>query len=369
MSSNNRYSRQTQLPGFGSEAQDKLTKAKVLVVGAGGLGVPVLQYLAGMGIGTIGVIDGDTISLNNIHRQVLYSENEVGKLKVNVAIEKLNKLNSEVKIQAYPFHLSIENALSVIKQYDLVIDACDNFAARYLINDTCVILNKPFVYGAVQQYEGHVSIFNLNGGPTYRCLYPEMPSANEIPDCNTAGILGVVPGVIGCQQALQAVKVITNIGDTLSGYLQIFDFQRDEQLKIKLKLNPINKLIKKLQYSYEAAVCGITGSISVEELFKYYTEQKPFYLVDVREPKEYDEEHLKDAQLFPLSTLNDNIYKLPGSITLITICQIGGRSVKAAEMISKAIPNANVFNVAGGMETWFDELGDQLVEYPKAQKA
>ena len=276
MGKTNRYNRQTQLPGFGPEAQDKLSKAKVLVVGAGGLGVPALQYLVGMGVGTIGIIDGDKISLDNLHRQVLYSEAEVGKLKTEVAVAKLAKLNSEVSLQAYPFFLSVENALDIAKQYNLVIDASDNFATRYLVNDACVILKVPFIYGAVQQYEGHVSVFNHNGGPTYRCLYPTMPSANEIPDCNTAGILGVVPGIIGCQQALQAIKIITGDGETLSGYLQIFDFRRDEQLKIKLKADPKNLEITNLQSSYDAPQCGTTGSITVKELFDYYTSNKAF---------------------------------------------------------------------------------------------
>ncbi len=364
-----RYRRQTQLRDFGKEAQAKLGKAKVLMIGAGGLGVPALQYLAGMGVGAIGIIDGDTISLNNLHRQVLYNEHDVGKLKVDIAVEKLNKLNSQVKLQGYPFFLSTENALAIIKAYDLVIDASDNFATRYLINDACVILNKPFIYGAVQQYEGHVSVFNLKGGPTYRCLYPKMPLANEIPDCNTAGILGVVPGIIGCQQALQAIKIITGIGETLSGILQIFDFESDGQTKIKLKADPKNKQINRLQDSYEAPVCGNTESITVGELFKWHTARKPFYLVDVREPKEFDEEHLEGAKSYPLSKLSENMIRLPKNVILITICQIGGRSAKAAEMIRKAHSDATVFNVAGGMEQWFDEIGDHLINYPKAQKA
>ena len=364
-----RYSRQTQLPGFGQQAQDKLGNSKVLIVGAGGLGVPALQYLVGMGIGTIGIVDGDTISLNNLHRQVLYSESEVGRSKADTAVEKLGKLNAEVKLKSFPFFLTPQNALSIIKEYDLVIDASDNFATRYLVNDACVILNKPFIYGAVQQYEGHVSVFNFLDGPTYRCLYPDMPAANEIPDCNTAGILGVVPGIIGTHQALQAVKVITGVGKSLSGYLQVFDFQGDEQLKIKLKLNPKNKQLTELQKSYDKPACGFTKALEAEELFKLYAAQSPFYLIDVREPKEFNEERLKGAHPFPLSALNSDIKKLPEDITLITICQIGGRSAKAAEIISKARPNATVFNVAGGMEAWLDVLGDQLVEYPKAQKA
>jgi molybdopterin/thiamine biosynthesis adenylyltransferase/rhodanese-related sulfurtransferase len=365
MSTENRYSRQTQLANFGKEAQQKLQEAKVLVIGAGGLGVPVLQYLAGMGIGTIGVMDGDTISISNLHRQVLYTEQEIGKLKAEVAADRLQKLNSEVSFNRIPVFLNVENALAIIKIYDLVIDASDNFGTRYLVNDACVILKKPYIYGAVQQFEGHVSVFNYNGGPTYRCLYPTPPLASEIPDCNTAGVLGVTPGIVGCQQALQAVKVITGVGKTLSGYLQISDFERNDQYKIKLKANPAYQNLTQLQNGYDTPSAQAGGKLEIEELYQWYTDDKPFYMVDVRELKEFNEEHLASAHHFPLSTLADHLDALPQNIPLVTICQIGGRSAKAATIISGALPNSTVYNVVGGMETWFDEVGEQFVIYPK----
>lgn len=365
MNTANRYSRQTQLAGFGPEAQDKLKQAKVLVIGAGGLGVPVLQYLTGMGAGTIGVMDGDTISLSNLHRQVLYTEQETGRLKAEAAVQKLSKLNSEVQFQTYSHFLTAANALAIIKDYDLVIDASDNFGTRYLVNDACVILKKPYIYGAVQQSEGHVSVFNYQGGPTYRCLYPNPPSANEIPDCNTAGVLGVTPGIIGCQQALQAVKVLTGMGETLSGYLQIFDFDRNEQYKIKLKARPEYQNIIQLQKDYDVPSAPTGGKLEIEELYQWYTEDKAFYLVDVRELKEFNEEHLEGAHHFPLTALNEQLDQLPQNVPLVTICQIGGRSAKAAAIISDALPGSTVYNVVGGMETWFDEVGEQLVIYPK----
>lgn len=365
MSTENRYSRQTQLANFGKEAQDKLRQAKVLVIGAGGLGVPVLQYLTGMGIGTIGVMDGDTISLNNLHRQVLYTEQDIAQLKAEIASDKLQKLNSEVSFYRTPVFLTVENALAIINIYDLVIDASDNFGTRYLVNDACVILNKPFIYGAVQQFEGHVSVFNYQGGPTYRCLYPTPPSVNEIPDCNTAGVLGVTPGIIGCQQALQAVKVITGVGETLSGYLQIFDFERNDQYKIKLKAKPEYQNIKQLQKDYDTPSAPAGGKLEIEELYQWYTDDKPFYLVDVRELKEFNEEHLEGAHHYPLSTLAEHLTDLPQNIPLVAICQIGGRSAKAATIINDALPNSSVYNVVGGMETWFDEAGEQFVIYPK----
>jgi len=356
-----RYSRQTQLSNFGEGAQQKLCDAKVLVVGAGGLGVPVLQYLTGMGIGTLGVIDMDIISLTNLHRQVLYAESKVGQSKVITAVDKLQKLNKEVTFQVYNEAITPQNALAIIENYDVIVDATDNFSTRYLLNDACVILNKPLVYGAVQQYEGHVSVFNFNGGPTYRCLYPTPPAAGEIPDCNTAGVLGVVPGIVGCQQALQVVKVITGVGQTLSGYLQIFDFLQDDQYKVKLKPKPENKQITTLEQSYEAPVCNTVSLLSVEELYDWYQSGKVFTLIDVREPDEFEEEHLKDAVSIPLMQLKPNAVTIQPNIPIVTFCEKGARSNKAAQLLQKQYPSANIYSVLGGMNNWQDEFDDEYL--------
>jgi molybdopterin/thiamine biosynthesis adenylyltransferase/rhodanese-related sulfurtransferase len=360
-----RYTRQTQLANFGEAAQQKLREAKVLVVGAGGLGVPVLQYLTGMGIGTLGVIDMDTISLSNLHRQVLYAESEIGQSKVITAVSKLQALNQEVKFQAYNEAITPQNALTIIEGYDVVIDATDNFSTRYLLNDACVILDKSLIYGAVQQYEGHVSVFNYQGGPTYRCLYPTPPSAGEIPDCNTAGVLGVVPGIVGCQQALQAVKVITGVGQTLSGYLQIFDFLQDEQYKMKLKTNPQNKQINTLQATYEAPVCNTVLLLSVEELYDWYESGKAFQLIDVREPVEFEEEHLQGAISIPLLQLKPAELTVNIDSPIVMFCEKGARSNKAAQMLQKLHPSAQIYSVLGGMNYWQDEFDEEyLVNKP-----
>jgi molybdopterin/thiamine biosynthesis adenylyltransferase/rhodanese-related sulfurtransferase len=353
-----RYSRQTQLSNFGEAAQQKLRDAKVLVVGAGGLGVPVLQYLTGMGIGTLGVIDMDTISLTNLHRQVLYAENEVGQSKVITAVNNLRELNQEVMFHIYNEAITPQNALAIIQNYDVVVDATDNFSTRYLLNDACVILNKPLVYGAVQQYEGHLSVFNFNGGPTYRCLYPTPPAANEIPDCNTAGVLGVVPGIVGCQQALQVIKVITGVGQTLSGYLQIFDFLQDDQYKVKLKAKPENKQITTLQQSYEAPVCNTVSLLSVEELYDWYEASKVFNLIDVREKDEFEEEHLEGAVSLPLMQLKPDVVNIQLNIPVVTFCEKGARSNKAAQMLQKQYPSATIYSVLGGMDYWQDEFDE-----------
>jgi sulfur-carrier protein adenylyltransferase/sulfurtransferase len=356
-----RYTRQIQLSGFGAAAQQKLNDAKVLVIGAGGLGVPVLQYLTGMGIGTLGVMDADVVSVTNLHRQVLYTEAGVGQSKVQQATGSLKALNAEVKLLAYPEALTPLNALAIMKDYDVVVDATDNFSARYLINDACVILEKPLVYGAVQQYEGQVSVFNYQGGPTYRCLYPKQPAAGEIPDCNTAGVLGVVPGIVGCQQALQVVKVITGVGKTLSGYLQIFDFLQDEQYKIKLKTRPESRQITALQSDYETVACNTVALLSVEDLYDWYEQGKPFHLIDVREPDEFEKEHLEQAVSIPLLQLRPESLPIDTAKPLVFFCQKGARSNKAAQITQQQHPTAQVYSVLGGMEHWQDEFDEEYL--------
>ncbi|GAA4295526.1 HesA/MoeB/ThiF family protein [Nibribacter koreensis] len=356
-----RYSRQLQLKGFGPEAQQKLQQAKVLVVGAGGLGVPVLQYLTGMGVGTIGLMDDDTISLTNLHRQVLYYTPEVGEKKVTVAVRKLSLLNPEVRFQPYLHHLTPENALTIIQEYDLVIDATDNFEARYLINDACVLLGKPFVYGALHQFEGQVSVFNFEGGPTYRCLYPTPPSAQEIPDCNAAGVLGVVPGLLGMHQALEAVKVLTGIGTACAGSLLLFDFLHQTQHKIKLKANPQNQKIDSLQASYALATCTAVPEMSTHDLFDWIAQGQKFLLLDVREEPEYQHARLQKALLTPLGLLPQQVGQLPLHLPIVTVCQKGGRSVKAAQILLEHDANLKVYSLAGGMDQWQRDFSNTLV--------
>ena len=357
----NRYTRQINLQGFGAEAQQKLQNAKVLVVGAGGLGVPALQYLAGMGIGTIGIVDGDTISETNLNRQVLYYEAEVGMSKAAVASGKLIQQNSSIAVKTFEVFLTVENAIEIIREFDLVLDATDNFSARYLINDACVILSKPFIYGAIQEYEGHVSVFNLKDGPTYRCLYPDPPSAGEIPDCNTAGVLGVVPGIIGCYQALEAVKVITGVGKTASGFLRIFDLLHNDQYEVKLKAKPENKQIDSLQESYEDQSCAAVPLIKTNELYDWLVGHKQFLLVDVREQQEYEQGHLEHSLLRPLSSFNSQIESLQDHTTIVIYCQKGGRSLKAAKALSDFSNGVELYSLAGGMDEWLKEIGNKLI--------
>ncbi len=345
-----RYSRQLRLQGFGQEAQQKLAKARVLVVGAGGLGVPVLQYLAGMGIGHLGIVDDDVVNVSNLHRQVLYANEDVGQPKVLVAAAKLSKLNPYTTIRPFQRRLDKTWVLEVTRDYDVIVDATDNFSTRYLINDAGVILDKPFVYGAVQGYEGHVSVFNHENGPTYRCLYPSAPAASEIPDCNTAGVLGVVPGIVGTIQALQVVKLITGVVKSLAGYLQVFDFLNDEQYKVRLKTDPANKQITALRESYEVDVCHTSvRNIQPEVIRQWLKEGSSFSLIDVREQHEFEAGHIPGAQNIPLSSF-DGLSLLPAAQPLILYCQKGSRSAKALAMLPHN--SADIYELAGGFDNW-----------------
>ena len=361
MNTYTRYNRQIQLPGFGFEAQQKLQQSKVLVIGAGGLGVPVLQYLTGMGVGLIGIADGDVVNVTNLHRQVLYGDADVQQSKVNVAVSKLSAQNRQARFKPFFENVTRNNILPLAADYDIVVDATDNFSTRYLINDACVILNKPYVYGAIHQYEGQVSVFNYQDGPTYRCLYPVPPAAGEIPDCNTAGVLGVVPGIIGCQQALQVVKVLTGSGKNLSGWLQLFDFLADEQYKIKLKARPENKNITQLQDSYEAAICHTVNPIKPQELNRWYEADKPFYLMDVRESQEFNQVHLAQSHLHPLSDFNPAELNFTENVPVVTFCQKGGRSLQAARLLQEKYPDLTIYSLHGGLEQWFLEMGNQHI--------
>ncbi len=346
-----RYSRQTQLKEFGLEAQKKLSEAKVLVVGAGGLGVPALTYLNAMGVGTLGIIDNDVVNLSNLHRQVSYSESEIGQSKIDTLIEKLQAQNSNTELIPYHTFLTNENALEIISNYDIVLDASDNFATRYLVNDACVILNKPFVYGALHSFEGQVSVFNYQNGPTYRCIFPTMPNPSEIPNCNENGVLGVVPGIIGNLQALETVKVITGIGEVLSGKFLLFDGLHQNYQKINFKKVAGNDQITNLKDSYEFSCELEQKSVTTEELFELI-QSKNVQLLDVRTFEEFDHFHIDNSLHIPLSDLKGELEKVNFSEEVYVICQSGIRSQKAITLLSEKVPEATLINVIGGINKW-----------------
>ncbi|MDO6472266.1 HesA/MoeB/ThiF family protein [Maribacter sp. 1_MG-2023] len=344
----NRYQRQITLDGFGTEGQQKLSQAKVLVVGAGGLGVPVLTYLNAMGVGTLGIVDADVVSLSNLHRQVLFTEDMVGIPKVIAAKNQLAAQNSSTQIHTYQTFLSVANALDIIRNYDIVIDATDNFPARYLINDACVIANKPFVYGALHSFEGQVSVFNYKGGPTYRCLFPTMPAADAVPNCNENGVLGILPGIVGNLQALEAVKLLAEIGDVLSGVLLLFDTLTQRTQRMKFKLQPGNNEIKTLATSYEFGCELPLKSVEAEEFSTILVEQT-VELIDVRTVKEFQRQHLKEAKHIPLGELTDRVAEVDLETTVYVICQSGVRSKKAIVQLQELFPGKDFVNVTGGM--------------------
>ncbi len=346
----NRYIRQIQLREFGPEAQQKLQESSILVVGAGGLGIPVLTYLNAMGVGTIGLVEQDLIDETNLHRQVLYSETDIGQPKLRVAVNKLIEQNSNTEVIAHDTFLVKENALDIIKDYDLVVDASDNFATRYLVNDACVILNKPLVYGALYGFEGHVSVFNHHGGPTYRCLFPSMPAAGEIPDCNQQGVLGVLPGIIGNLQALEAVKVISGIGESLSGQLLIFNSLSSTYHKIAIPVVKKNLLLDKLEMKYEAHYCDPSYDISAYELHDLLEKQSSIQLIDVRTEEEFEGYHLPGSSNIPLSDLQDRIPEIDKNKPVYLLCQSGVRSLQALHLLLDNKFSNPIFHLKGGLD-------------------
>lgn len=343
-----RYIRHTSLSSFGDEGQSKLQHASVLIVGLGGLGVPVVQYLNAMGVGTLGLVEQDTIAIHNLQRQVLYTEFEVGQPKLEIALGKLQEQNSATDFKVFDSFLTRNNALEIIQEFDLVIDATDNFASRYLINDACVILNKPFVYGALHAFEGQVSVFNYKGGPTYRCLFPNQPSSEEIPNCDENGVLGILPGIVGSLQALEAVKVLTDIGEVLSGKLLLYDGLTQSSQKINFTTNLENKGITALKESYKVSTCYNTTSISAED-FIALSEVKQLQIIDVRSIREFIDYAWKDSKNIPLQELENRLNELDISSDIYLLCQSGQRSKRAFELIHRVEPLASLFNVSGGL--------------------
>ncbi len=341
-----KYQRQIQLKTFGLDKQIKLSKSQVLIVGIGGLGIPVAQYLNAMGIGTLGLLDNDTIELHNLHRQVLYSEEDLGKAKVEVATEKLRKQNSNTAIHAIHSYLSKENALEIIRHYDVVVDATDNFATRYLINDACIILDKPFVYGALHDFEGQVSVFNYQSGPTYRCLFPSMPGPDEIPNCDENGVLGILPGIIGSLQALEVIKILTGLGEVLSGKLLLFDGLTQKNQMVQFKADPKNKEVKELAESYSVSACASEFILSADAFLEL---KDPKQIIDVRSQQEFQVDHLQGANNIPLPELEDSLHAISTEENVYFICQSGQRSEAAVQKFKELCPDTAAYSIEGGM--------------------
>ncbi|HEY4334267.1 MAG TPA: ThiF family adenylyltransferase, partial [Puia sp.] len=346
--------------------------------GSGGLGSPVLLYLAAAGVGTIGIVDFDVVDDSNLQRQVLFGVDEIGKPKVEAAKRRLEALNPYIQLKIYNTHLNSQNALEIFKDYDVIADGTDNFPTRYLVNDAAVLLGKPNIYASIFQFEGQVSVFNYRDkqgqlGPNYRDLYPTPPPPGLVPSCAEGGVLGVLPGIIGSLQALEVIKVITGVGETLSGRFYIFDALNFESRTFRIKAredNPINgknPTIKAL-IDYEQ-FCGMRAveekplkEITVKELYDWQVKGEPFQLIDVREPHEYEIVNI-GGELIPLGTVSANSERFDRDRKVVVHCKTGGRSGKAIRELEEKFGFTNLYNLKGGVLAWVDQIHPELTKY------
>ena len=362
-----RYQRQLSLPKFGEVAQKKLKSACVLVVGAGGLGNPVLQYLAAAGVGKIGIVDDDSVSLSNLPRQILFNQSDIGKPKAILAAQKVVAINPSLTAIPYPVRLSANNAQTLLETYDLVIDCTDNFPSRYLIHDACLIQNKVTIYGAVYTYQGQASVFNWQGGPTYRCLFPEPPRPEDAPNCSEIGVLGVLPGLVGVIQATEAIKVITGIGEPLSGKLWLVDALTMEQKTLSFQRvsqsDPIQKLAT-IPYQ-----CSSAEGDSIHQVLPSEVPEnlKSIQLLDVREDWERSICALPGAHI-PLGQIlqkkaNFSAHGIKSDHPIYVYCKAGVRSLKAAEVMRDHYGFQNAINIWGGILEWANQRDPNLKTY------
>jgi sulfur-carrier protein adenylyltransferase/sulfurtransferase len=373
-----RYSRHLILPEVGVEGQRKLKAAKILCIGAGGLGSPVALYLAAAGVGTIGIVDFDVVDFSNLQRQILHTTPDVGRSKLDSAKAKLLAMNPHMNVVLHNTALSSENALEIFAPYDIVVDGTDNFPTRYLVNDACVLLGKPNAYGSIFRFEGQASVFATKDGPCYRCLYPEPPPPGLVPSCAEGGVLGVLPGVIGCIQATETIKLIIGAGEPLVGRFLIFDALRMKFRELKLRKDPdcpvcgthptVTKLIDYEQFcgvqsaTEEAPMSGSTTEIASVDLKKRLDRGDVLTIVDVREPNEYQINKINGSVLIPLGDIPKRYVELDPSTEIVVHCKMGGRSAKAADFLrSKGF--TKVRNLTGGILDWIEKVDPSQPKY------
>lgn len=373
-----RYSRHLILPEVGLDGQKRLKAASVLCVGTGGLGSPLLLYLAAAGIGRIGIVDFDVVDHSNLQRQVIHGTSWVGKPKIESAKNRIHEINPYCQVDLYETALSSTNALDIIRPYDIVVDGTDNFPTRYLVNDACVLLDKPNVYGSIFRFEGQATVFNYQGGPNYRDLYPEPPPPGMVPSCAEGGVLGILPGIIGVIQATETVKIILGQGTTLSGRLVLYNALEMKFRELKLRPNPVRPVIEQL-IDYEQ-FCGIPqakaaeaeqqsmlAEMTVTELKQLIDSgANDFVLIDVRNPNEYDIAKIPGSVLIPLPDIEQGagIEKVKAALNghrLIAHCKMGGRSAKALAILKEA--GIEGTNVKGGIQAWSREVDSSVLEY------
>lgn len=370
-----RFSRHLILPEVGMEGQIKLKNAKVLLVGTGGLGAPLGLYLAAAGIGTIGLVDFDVVDVSNLQRQVIHGTKDIGRKKIDSAADRMLDINPHLKIVKHEVPLTSENAKEIVAQYDIVADGTDNFPTRYLVNDVCVLLNKPNVYGSIFRFEGQSSIFATEDGPCYRCLYPEPPPPGLVPSCAEGGVLGILPGTVGLIQATEVVKLILGAGTPLTGRLMLYDALNMKFRELKLRRNPdcpsgkcsvVKELIDYKEF------CGIpdapaappvsTGDLEVTEVKAMIDSGEDFILVDVREPHEYQIASIPKATLIPLGQLPMRLSELAKDANIVCHCKSGMRSAKAVDLL-KQNGYSRVRNMKGGILAWSDKVDPSVPKY------
>lgn len=355
-----RYQRQMLLPELGKAGQQKLQSARILMIGAGGLGCPALQYLVAAGVGQIGIVDHDVVDITNLHRQVLYKMADIGQSKAQRAKAILQELNPDCAIEAYELQLDNTNALNIIKDYDLVIDGTDNFATRYLVNDACVLLDKPLIYGSIDRFEGQVAVFNVTGKDgqqiNYRHLFPEPPAPGEVLNCAEAGVLGVLPGIIGTLQASEAIKLITGIGTPLINQLFTYNALNNQTYTFQLQADEVTgapgdeAAFRAMNYDW---FCGIRQSTDIEEIdhatFQQWLHNDRITIIDVREQDETPVVDTFPHQQLPLSSLPDHLANIEGD-TIVIFCQSGKRSLKAAQMMKERFGSSRkIYSLRGGI--------------------
>ena len=371
-----RYSRHLIMPEVGMEGQLKLKAAKVLLIGTGGLGAPLGLYLTAAGVGRLGLVDFDVVDFTNLQRQVTFTTQDVGKRKIEAARDRLHGLNPEIQIDTHEVKLTSENALDILRDYDIIVDGTDNFPTRYLVNDACVLLGKPNVYGSIFRFEGQATVFALDDGPCYRCLYPEPPPPGLVPSCAEGGVLGVLPGIVGSIQANETIKLIIGRGESLKGRLLMFDALKMKFRELRLRKNPdcpicgTHRTVTKL-IDYEE-FCGLRGQeaqqpaaqvpeIEPVELKRKLDAGEDVFILDVREPHEYQICHL-NGHLIPLGDLPKRVSELDSARTIVAHCRSGMRSAQAVEFLRTA-GFRKVWNLKGGILAWSDTVDPSVPKY------
>jgi molybdopterin/thiamine biosynthesis adenylyltransferase/rhodanese-related sulfurtransferase len=371
-----RYSRHLIMPEVALDGQKKLKQARVLTIGAGGLGAPLAMYLAAAGVGTLGIVDFDVVDESNLQRQIIHGTSDIGRPKMESARDRINDINPNVHVEAYEEALSSENALEIFKDFDVIVDGTDNFPTRYLVNDACVLTGKPNVYGSIFRFEGQASVFWAKEGPCYRCLYPEPPPPGLVPSCAEGGVLGILPGAIGTIQATETVKLILGIGEPLVGRLLLYDALGMSFREMKLRKDPncpvcgenpsVTELIDYQEFcgipqANAQATADEVPEITVQELKKRLDNGENFSVLDVREPHEYEVANI-GARLIPLNELPERLAELDRDVPLAVHCKTGGRSARAVKLLQET-GFQNAFNVEGGITAWSEEIDPSVPKY------